>query len=236
MNDNNFESLLEEFINQTTDSDFQDLFMDSVINNVPLYTPLTRMTDEHFLLNQQVINNFYNIRRYLDIETTINQSPTHVESVELVEPVEPVEPDTISLTDSELFREELFSELVYDFYAANPDCYDFNILFDTLYHGFNRVFNDTFSDTFNDTFNELKDVKIILSEADFDKLNHITITKNNLKKFNDKICNICMDTYKNTNILTELPCNHLFHKECIKQWVCSENVHCPMCRHDTREK
>lgn len=43
------------------------------------------------------------------------------------------------------------------------------------------------------------------------------------------ICPICINNFKLEEILKVLPCNHMFHKECIKQWFTS-NVKCPVCR------
>lgn len=42
-------------------------------------------------------------------------------------------------------------------------------------------------------------------------------------------CSICLDGL-NKKLVT-LPCNHTFHKNCIKEWlVYSEDVACPLCR------
>jgi hypothetical protein len=52
---------------------------------------------------------------------------------------------------------------------------------------------------------------------------------NNCKKWSE--CSICTETYKDTDIVSNLPCNHLFHTKCIKEWVCYSPT-CPICKAD----
>jgi len=44
-------------------------------------------------------------------------------------------------------------------------------------------------------------------------------------------CSICMEIYKLNEIVFELPCVHIYHKECIKKWLKSNNT-CPICRYE----
>lgn len=50
--------------------------------------------------------------------------------------------------------------------------------------------------------------------------------KNN--KFENFECSICFDVFKDNELLKQLKCNHLFHKECLSQWLLNENK-CPIC-------
>jgi len=46
---------------------------------------------------------------------------------------------------------------------------------------------------------------------------------------NKKECVICMEKFiKNDEIIT-LPCIHMFHKNCIKNWLDRSNI-CPICK------
>lgn len=44
----------------------------------------------------------------------------------------------------------------------------------------------------------------------------------------------CGDDYKTGDIISKLPCNHLYHKTCIDKWF-TQKPSCPMCRKDIRE-
>ncbi len=42
-------------------------------------------------------------------------------------------------------------------------------------------------------------------------------------------CSICIDTFSQTSDVIQLECNHVFHDECIKQWLKTSKT-CPVCR------
>ena len=42
-------------------------------------------------------------------------------------------------------------------------------------------------------------------------------------------CSICLDNICEENTVIKLDCNHIFHGQCISQWL-SENSSCPLCR------
>ena len=50
----------------------------------------------------------------------------------------------------------------------------------------------------------------------------------------NKMCLICLEEYKNNDIIKKLPCNHIFHSECLKIWL-SQKATCPICRKDLRQ-
>ncbi len=41
-------------------------------------------------------------------------------------------------------------------------------------------------------------------------------------------CSICLDKL-NTKTIKMLPCNHLFHKKCINEWL-KTSIQCPLCK------
>lgn len=45
----------------------------------------------------------------------------------------------------------------------------------------------------------------------------------------DAVCCICLAKYANNDELRELPCSHLFHKECVDKWL-KINALCPLCK------
>ena len=42
-------------------------------------------------------------------------------------------------------------------------------------------------------------------------------------------CSICLENFDVGQKVSELSCNHLFHKECVEQWM-QNNHNCPLCR------
>ncbi|CAN0332189.1 unnamed protein product [Bubo scandiacus] len=46
----------------------------------------------------------------------------------------------------------------------------------------------------------------------------------------EQCCTICCSEYVKDEIVTELPCHHLFHKPCLTLWL-QESGTCPVCRH-----
>ncbi len=65
----------------------------------------------------------------------------------------------------------------------------------------------------------------IVSTEDFNKL-PIEILREPI----DNDCAICIDKFKIGNEVVKLPCNHLFHVNCIKSYFLNYNNKCPMCR------
>lgn len=98
----------------------------------------------------------------------------------------------------------------------------------------NRIINSLLVDT-NEYVNasDLESVKITISENEFEKFKNEKLK--DLTQLNDKKCTICMEQYNIEEYVVTLDCNHIFHKDCIKHWLCKENVKCPVCRKDTRD-
>jgi hypothetical protein len=44
-------------------------------------------------------------------------------------------------------------------------------------------------------------------------------------------CSICLDEFKNEDILKKLNCSHIFHKDCLVPWI-NNYKSCPLCRTD----
>ncbi|NWZ56689.1 PJA2 ligase, partial [Haliaeetus albicilla] len=61
-----------------------------------------------------------------------------------------------------------------------------------------------------------------------DCLPQITVTDD--QDGQEQRCTICCSEYVKDEIITELPCHHLFHKTCITLWLQKSGT-CPICRH-----
>ena len=67
------------------------------------------------------------------------------------------------------------------------------------------------------------------NEEIFEDLEEIEMTNEILNKNRGKNCCICLDEYVVGEKISYLPCFHLFHFTCIKEWVKNSNV-CPLCK------
>lgn len=47
-----------------------------------------------------------------------------------------------------------------------------------------------------------------------------------------EICSICLDEYAPDDVLGELPCGHVFHRDCIGKWLTERSSTCPLCKTD----
>ena len=47
-------------------------------------------------------------------------------------------------------------------------------------------------------------------------------------------CSVCMEALEEGDVCAELPCGHVFHRECVTEWL-ARRPSCPICREDTGE-
>ncbi|KAG6529259.1 hypothetical protein ZIOFF_011455 [Zingiber officinale] len=52
-----------------------------------------------------------------------------------------------------------------------------------------------------------------------------------MKKITEEhgVCSICLEDFNRTTHVLEMPCRHIFHKECLTEWLARSNT-CPLCR------
>ncbi|XP_030464021.1 receptor homology region, transmembrane domain- and RING domain-containing protein 1 isoform X3 [Syzygium oleosum] len=55
-------------------------------------------------------------------------------------------------------------------------------------------------------------------------------------KYDREVCAICLEDYKDGEILKTLPCQHEFHSACVESWLKKGGLFCPVCKHDVRTK
>lgn len=69
------------------------------------------------------------------------------------------------------------------------------------------------------------------------KRSSLTNSDNNINnpssKYTDEAphCSICLGDYENEEQLVRLPCNHIYHKDCISSWT-DNHTRCPLCNMD----
>jgi hypothetical protein len=69
-----------------------------------------------------------------------------------------------------------------------------------------------------------------LTEEEFNNLEIKTITEQT-----DNECSICIDKFEIDTKVIKLPCNHMFHINCIRSHLINYNNRCPMCRNEINE-
>ena len=94
-----------------------------------------------------------------------------------------------------------------------------NIIEQSLENDINNIINENMNENINEN---MEDVKIVLSEESFHKLNKI---ENIEEECN---CPICLDKIE-TNFV-KLKCGHCLHEECGKEWLCNHKNICPICK------
>ena len=66
-----------------------------------------------------------------------------------------------------------------------------------------------------------------LSKKQFDKLPFVKYDKDKYSK--NYQCIICMEEFEKNEKVTLLPCDHIFHSNCIEQWLLKQRS-CPFCK------
>jgi hypothetical protein len=119
-------------------------------------------------------------------------------------------------------------------FAVNRDLVDNLYAVRRYYESLARRPTRTLSDLILDELNievditDLEDVKVTLTEAQFDSLEKIRVGSEDIYPNNK--CNICLDDFCCGNTLVKLNCKHLFHNDCIKTWLTTQSKKCPVCR------
>jgi hypothetical protein len=102
-----------------------------------------------------------------------------------------------------------------------------------------RILSDTYlnfefggdPDNDNTTYYELEDVKIHLSQDEYNQFKKKQVTNRFITKLNENICNVCLEPYKLKDSYITLQCKHNFHDICIQKWLLNESTKCPICRY-----
>ena len=86
------------------------------------------------------------------------------------------------------------------------------------------ILNNTIS-TIQSNYDNMEDVKVTLDKQDIDNL-----SKKLLETNIDEPCSICLSSINKGEEIIELNCKHIFHYDCIIQYLRSYNYKCPICR------
>lgn len=67
-------------------------------------------------------------------------------------------------------------------------------------------------------------------EEEQQEIEYLTISRSE-----NALCSICLCEYENEDLICKLWCNHIYHRDCVKEWL-SLNAKCPLCKRDFRGK
>lgn len=56
------------------------------------------------------------------------------------------------------------------------------------------------------------------------------------KEDNADTCAICVDEFQENVVVRELPCGHIFHPDCIDEWLSNYSSMCPLCKDNLRQR
>lgn len=107
-----------------------------------------------------------------------------------------------------------------------------------LYNMMNRIIEQRTIQLENDMLNaallesrELYEQTDTMSTNEDMKINEdcVRYSKINIPQKRKQTCSICISNFKCSDNLYKISCNHLFHKECLDEWV-KHKQECPVCR------
>ena len=105
-----------------------------------------------------------------------------------------------------------------------------SILFQNEFSNYINILNDfIFIENDDNNDDNYDNVKIVLSDNEFNKLEIINYNENNFNLKN-KTCNICLDDFIKNEKIIRLKCDHYYHKKCIYSWLKKHSNKCPICR------
>ena len=97
---------------------------------------------------------------------------------------------------------------------------------------FNDEINSNNLEIGNEEIDESNDTIICENPLDEDIIENLPVTKlEDIEKLSDenKKCTICFEIFNKDDNIIYLPCIHIYHEECIKEWFRKQNF-CPICR------
>ena len=132
-------------------------------------------------------------------------------------------------------NEEIQNENNEEIQNAQTQIINLNDIFNSVLYNFianhNIVINTTNILEFNNELNNNQDVPIILKKDEIKKLKSCTFNDlQSVEKKSNKYCPITQEEFINNDDIIILPCNHIFKKTSIIEWLENHSHKCPVCR------
>lgn len=81
------------------------------------------------------------------------------------------------------------------------------------------------------TENRDPSTNVVDSQVEINRTNNDAVTKSLHENLSSNTsCSICLEDFEVGEKLRVLPCNHLFHLECIQPWLTERYPNCPLCK------
>ena len=113
-----------------------------------------------------------------------------------------------------------------DVHGLSNDMHDLRSTFDNLFNRMDVLFNRLTYNR-NSNINEGQNNEINYDEL----LDEIELDEKSFEKYKEEKCAICLGDFNAGNKVCYLPCLHLYHSFCIKNWL-KIRVRCPLCGDD----
>jgi hypothetical protein len=83
-------------------------------------------------------------------------------------------------------------------------------------------------------FGPMEDIKLILTKEELEKI-PISTYKEISPELREKntSCSVCRDEYNENDSVRTLNCGHIFHSDCVDNWLTNHSHKCPYCRQTT---
>lgn len=83
---------------------------------------------------------------------------------------------------------------------------------------------------------QMEDVKLVVKEEVLEKIPTMKYLKleQKIKSMNSK-CTVCQDDFNEQDDVRVLPCEHIYHLDCIDDWLKIHSYKCPCCRKPAAE-
>lgn len=126
----------------------------------------------------------------------------------------------------------------YSYYHDNYVFKDFEKLKTTVLDQLIKLFihiekNKFFRNIIDERY-ERNRVKLILPTEEIEKLDSCVYTNFSLEmQKNNKQCSICLDDFEMLSECKLLKCNHVFHSNCVTEWLSTYSHKCPVCRNES---
>jgi len=227
-----------------------DINIDNIDNYIPVYNKI-KNTDLYYSyslktpisLETNLININIIIDDYDELTILVNNNLLIKELIEFIENTYPVDiiTDILYLNncvnyDNTLFEENIVNNSTITIYTNNNIYNDFFRNINENYNNNQDINNDgtinisidnNFLDIFDNFYNDVEQNNTLT----IDQINNNypeTLYSNN----NSIQCVICYLDIKLNDNIRKTNCNHIFHSECIDEWLLNFNNSCPICKNN----